>query len=282
MAKLFIGTSGWMYKDWQGKFYPEKLPQRKWLEYYGQHFKTVEVNSTFYHSMKLTAFENWFRSTPDDFVFAVKASRFITHIKRLKPDRETIKNFIESVTALGDKLGTILWQLPPRFKAEAERLEAFLVLSSGIIDHSNSQKNSIDYELRTTNSKLKMAFEFRDPSWFNESIYQILRKHNAALVIAESGGYWPYSAKASTDAKAMADESEGKPFEEVITADFVYLRFHGEGGTYSTSYTDQELEEWSKKIKKWQRAGIDVYAYFNNDVAGFAVENAKALIDMVS
>ena len=127
-----------------------------------------------------------------------------------------------------------------------------------------------------------MAFEFRDPSWFNESIYQILRKHNAALVIAESGGYWPYSAKASTDAKAMADESEGKPFEEVITADFVYLRFHGEGGTYSTSYTDQELEEWSKKIKKWQRAGIDVYAYFNNDVAGFAVENAKALIDMVS
>src|SRR3989344_8008068 len=212
MAKVYIGTSGWVYSDWKGAFYPQDLPQRKWLEYYGQHFKTVEVNSTFYHQMKPATFENWAKSVPSDFVFSIKGSRFITHIKRLKPDRASIERFIESSKSLGDKLGPILWQLPPRFKEDEERLESFLVHCSQLTVHR--EKKSVNREPRIDN---RFAFEFRDPSWFDQSIYQILRKHNAALVIAESGGYWPS--------------------DEVITADFTYIRFHGEGGSYATSYT---------------------------------------------
>ena len=265
-----------MYSDWKGAFYPQDLPQRKWLEFYGQQFKTVEVNSTFYHSMRPATFENWAKSVPSDFVFSIKGSRFITHIKRLKPDRASIERFIESSKSLGDKLGPILWQLPPRFKEDEERLESFLVHCSQLTVHR--EKKSVNREPRIDN---RFAFEFRDPSWFDQSIYQILRKHNAALVIAESGGYWPSSASSSAEATDDKEAPEGKPFEEVITADFTYIRFHGEGGSYATSYTDQELTVWSRKIKKWQEMGIDVYAYFNNDVNAFAVDNAKTLSNLL-
>lgn len=257
MSKVHVGTSGWMYGDWRDLFYPDGLPQRKWLEYFGQHFKTVEVNSTFYHQMKPATFENWAKIVPLDFVFSIKGSRFITHIKRLRADRASVNQFIESAKNLGNKLGPILWQMPPRFKADKKRLEKFLVDCSSLIvqgDKTNNDKRSmINY---------RFAFEFRDASWFEQSIYQILKKYNAALVIAESGGYWPAA--------------------EEITADFTYIRFHGEGGSYATSYTDQELESWAKKIKKWQKARVDVYAYFNNDVAGFAVENVRTLVNLIS
>ena len=266
MSNIFIGTSGWTYKDWQGLFYPKDLSQRKWLEYYGRHFKTVEVNSTFYRQMKPETFKNWAETVPQDFVFAVKVSRFITHIKRLKDCREPAKVMIESFSGLGQKLGPVLFQLPPRFKADSERLEDFLVHCSQLIVHS--KRKSMNREPRTVN---RIAFEFRDQSWFDESIYKILRKYNAALVIAESGSFWPSSAEAS----------EGKPSEEVITADFVYIRFHGEGGSYASKYTDKELESWANRIRKWRKRGLDVYAYFNNDVAGFAIENAKTLISLI-
>ena len=273
MADVYIGTSGWVYSDWQGKFYPDDLPQRKWLEFYGQQFKTVEVNSTFYHSMRTVTFENWAKSVPERFTFALKGSRFITHIKRLKPDPASIEKFIESSISLGDKLGPILWQLPPRFKADKERLERFLQTASHLRGESSSHLGG--------GQKLRYAFEFRDPSWFDETIYQVLRKYNAAVVIAESGGYWPSSASSSAEATDDKEAPEGKPSEEVITADFTYIRFHGEGGSYATSYTDQELTVWAKKIKKWQEMGIDVYAYFNNDVNAFAVDNAKTLSNLI-
>ncbi|KKS03706.1 hypothetical protein A2W70_00455 [Candidatus Curtissbacteria bacterium RIFCSPLOWO2_02_41_11] len=257
-SRVYVGTSGWVYSDWKGAFYPQDLPQKKWLEYYSQHFKTVEVNSTFYHQMKPATFENWAKSVPEEFTFALKGSRFITHIKRLKPDRISVESFIESSKCLGDKLGPVLWQLPPRFKADEKRLEALLVQSSTRPRPSRDEVGK--FKVKSGKSAM-LAFEFRDPSWFDGSIYQVLRKYNAALVIAESGGHWPC--------------------EEVITADFTYIRFHGEGGSYATSYTADELKIWAKKIKKWQKAGIDVYAYFNNDVGGFAVDNAKMLIDLI-
>jgi uncharacterized protein YecE (DUF72 family) len=256
MSKVYVGTSGWMYGDWRGKFYPEDLTQRKWLEYYSQHFRTVEINATFYRQMRESTFENWAKTTPKDFVFAIKASRFITHIKRLRVSKDSLGVFFESVNQLDNKLGPILFQLPPRFKADAKRLEAFLVLCSQLIVHSSKTVN------RQLTTDSRMAFEFRDSSWFCESVYQILRKYNAALVIAESCGYWS--------------------LKEVITADFTYIRFHGEGGSYASKYTDNELKIWANKIRKWQKSGIEIYAYFNNDVAGFAVENAKSLVDLVS
>lgn len=251
MAGVYIGTSGWVYSDWWGKFYPSDLPERKWLEFYSQNFRTVEINSTFYHQMKPTTFANWAKSVPGDFLFAVKASRFITHIKRLKAPKSSLVTFFDSVGQLGVKLGPILLQSPPRFGADEKRLEGFLQTA-----------NSLQQTVSGKRSAIRLAFEFRDPSWFDESIYQVLRKHNAALVIAESGGHWPQ--------------------EEIITADFTYLRFHGEGGSYATKYTDEELKEWAKKIKKWQKMGVDVYVYFNNDVNAFAVENAQTLIGMCS
>lgn len=254
MANIHIGTSGWQYGDWRGKFYPKDLVQRKWLEFYSQNFKTVEINATFYHSMKPATFENWAKTVPGDFVFAVKASRFITHIKRLKTTNSSMIQIIVLATVMGKKLGPILFQLPPRFKADEKRLKTFL--------QAFTSEEPIQSPRRWPKGLLgggniRLAFEFRDPSWFSEPIYRILRKHNAALVIAESGSYWPQ--------------------EEAITADFTYLRFHGEGGSYASKYTGAELKVWAGKIKKWQRAGIDVYAYFNNDVQGYAVENAKKL-----
>jgi len=264
MAKIFIGTSGWVYPDWIGKLYPFDLPQRKWLEYFGRHFATVEVNSTFYHLMKLETFENWVKAVPDDFVFAVKASRFITHIKRLKDCREPLKLMVRSFSGLGQKLGPILFQLPPRFRADGERLESLLStvysLQSTLTPRLHSRSVPGNSKAHS-GSEIRLAFEFRDQSWFDESIYQILRKYNAALVIAESGRYWPS--------------------EEVITADFVYIRFHGEGGSYASKYTDKDLKSWANRIKKWQKNGLDVYAYFNNDVGGFAVDNARTLISLL-
>lgn len=254
MTKVYVGTSGWVYPDWTGKFYPADLAQRKWLEYYSQHFKTVEVNATFYRQMKQSTFENWVKTVPFDFIFSVKASRFITHIKRLKPADDSLVRFIESVSFLDKKLGPILFQLPPRLKIDTKKLEIFFS------------------ELRAQNLRLKAAFEFRDRSWFDDAIYQILKKHNAALVISESGGH-PTSPRELRGARW--------PSEEVITADFTYIRFHGEGGSYASKYTDDELAEWAAKIKKWQKQGVDVYAYFNNDVAGFAVENAKTLAGLL-
>ena len=253
MANVYIGTSGWVYSDWQGKFYPDDLPKRKWLEYYGQHFKTVEVNSTFYHSMRPATFENWAKAVPDNFVFAVKASRFITHVRRLEDIKSSMIQIIEPALRMSKKLGPILFQLPPRFKADGKRLERFLQTASHLRGESSSHLGG--------GQKLRYAFEFRDPSWFDEPIYQLLGKHNAALVIAESGGHWPS--------------------EEVITANFIYIRFHGEGGSYASKYTDDDLKVWAKKIKKWQKAGVDVYAYFNNDVNAFAIDNAKMLIDLI-
>lgn len=289
MAKVYIGTSGWMYDDWsfdstQDKlnyFYPPKLPKKKWLEYYSQHFKTVEINATFYHSMKPATFENWAKTVPGGFVFAVKASRFITHIKRLAPSKESLETFFESVSELGNKLGPILFQCPPRWKVDEKRLEDFLVNCSRLTDFDtgSSYSDPVSEELPRWTSKL--AFEFRDPSWFSDSVYKVLAKYNCALVIAESGGYWPSFATSEAKAMEAKKASAGKASEEVITADFTYIRFHGEGGSYATSYTDNELKIWAQKIKKWQRQGIDVYAYFNNDVSAFAIENAKSLINLV-
>lgn len=264
MSRLYVGTSGWVYGDWsfdyaQDKlnyFYPPKLPKRKWLEYYSGHFKTVEVNATFYHQMKPKTFENWAKTVPSDFVFAIKASRFITHVKRLKVTNSSVIQIIEPASVMGEKLGPILLQLPPRLKADAKRLADFLQMFTSE-EPIGAPRRWLQGLLRGGKMRLKMAFEFRDPSWFNESIYQVLRKYKGALVIAESGGYWPN--------------------DEVVTADFTYIRFHGEGGSYASKYTDEELRVWAKKIRRWQKSGIEVYAYFNNDVSAFAVDNAETL-----
>lgn len=252
MAKVYIGTSGYTYGHWRGVFYPQDLSQTKWLEFYSQHFQTVEINASFYHQMPRKVFENWRAKTPNNFIFAVKGSRFITHIRRLKDCQEPVERFLEAASGLGEKLKVILWQLPPKWHADPERLEKFL--------ESISPREVRPPRRSDLLRNLRHAFEFRDESWLKPEIYHILKKYGVALVIQDSSN-WPVS--------------------EEITTNFTYLRFHGRGSLYSSDYSDQELEEWAKKIKRWQKQNLDVFAYFNNDVGGYAIKNAQTLKELV-
>jgi len=234
-GRVHIGTSGWNYPHWRGFFYPEKMPQKKWLEFYLEHFTTVEINNTFYQLPAEKTFMNWHDSVPDDFVFAVKASRFITHMKKLKDPQESLSKFIDRSKLLKGKLGVILYQLPPRWRYNGERLSQFL---------------------KALPKNIRAAFEFRDRSWWNDDVYDMLKKHDAAFCIFE------------------LDKAQSP---EMVTASFVYLRMHGPEGAYEGSYSDKELKNWGKKIGQWSRDSLDVYCYFDNDQAAFAAHNARTL-----
>lgn len=242
MKKIYIGTSGYSYPHWRGIFYPQDLSESKWLEYYSKFFSTVELNVTFYRLPQESAFLSWYKRTHEDFLFAVKGSRFITHVKKLKDVKESLKLFFSRAKILKEKLGVVLWQFPESFQyqvSSVKKLEDFLKTLSHV----------------TKSMSLRHAFEFRHESWFYEEIYDLLRKYNSALVIADSNR-WPQT--------------------EEITADFIYIRFHGGKSLYSSEYSKKELESWAKKIKKWVLKR-NVFIYFNNDAYGFAVKNAEQL-----
>lgn len=241
MARVLIGTSGWTYPSWKGAFYPEELPSRQYLEFYAKEFATTEVNYSFYHLPRPSTYEKWAAQVPDDFLFALKASRFITHIKRLIDVEEAWQTFVQNAHSLGPHLGPILFQFPPSFRCEPARLAAFLRIAQAPAPKSNP---------------LKLVVEFRHESWFAEDIYHLLKRHNVALCIADSPRY---------------------PREEVITTDFTYFRFHGRTQLFASKYSDTELAEEARKIKRYLRDGLDVFAYFNNDAEGHAVENARTL-----
>jgi len=238
-VKILIGTSGWVYRHWYEVFYPEDIKSSELLIYYAQHFQSVELNTSFYHLPKPSVFAGWYNKTPKNFLFSVKASRYITHIKKLRDFEEGWARFIASTKELQEKLGPILFQLPPFLKANAEVLEA---------------------ALKVLPKDYNYAFEFRHESWFVPEIYDILKKHNIALVMADSPDF---------------------PLKKEITADFTYLRFHGSKSLYGSKYTDEELQSWAKEIKTWLKQGKNVYVYFNNDAEGYAVENARYLQEIL-
>jgi uncharacterized protein YecE (DUF72 family) len=237
VKRVLIGCSGWNYADWKGRFYPEKgCPTSRWLEYYARHFDTVEVNATFYRLARPAAVARWLTQTPDDFVFAPKASRYITHIKRLADMGETVKRFYEGIEPLtrSPKFGPVLWQLPANFHRSDERL-------AHALDHLPRGRH---------------AFEFRHESWFDDTVYSLLREHDVALVIG--------------------DHPE-RPFQTYeMTTDFTFVRFHygrrGRNGNYSKT----ELQEWADRIAGW-RQELGVFAYFNNDWHAYAIQNALLL-----
>jgi len=237
MTNILTGTSGFSYSDWKdGIFYPKGLPRKKWLEYYASVFNTVELNVTFYRLPKKETFQDWHRRTPDNFLFTLKASRYITHIKRLKNCQKALGNFLENALFLKNKLGVILWQLPPSMRIDTKTLESFC-----------------DLLFNSDAKKIKHVFEFRHPSWLYESVYEILEKYNYCLCIAHSN-QWPN--------------------EEISTADYLYLRFHGGESLYSSDYSDKELKGWARKVKKWISGKREVFSYFNNDAKGYAPRNA--------
>lgn len=247
-GRIYIGTSGWVYSHWEKIFYPQNLNSKDKLKYFSQHFKTVEVNYSFYHLPKPTTYQNWYSQTPGDFLFVIKASRFITHIRRLKEVKEPWKIFIKNALNLKEKLGPILFQFPSSFRATEEnikRLKGFLRFIC-VNPRRYLRKSAV----------LRFAFEFRHQSWCEEKIYEILKKYNAAWVIACSPKY---------------------PKAETITADFVYVRMHGSNVLFSSKYTKRELKDLTLKVKKWLKQNKNVFVYFNNDAYGYAVENAKIL-----
>jgi uncharacterized protein YecE (DUF72 family) len=239
MAGIRVGCSGWQYADWRERFYPKRLPQRRWLEHYAQTFDTVEVNSTFYRLAKPAAVAAWLEQTPPDFVFAAKGSRFLTHMKRLLDREQGLERYFASIAPLVEspKLGPILWQLPPTFKRDDERLDAWL-------------------EALKAWPARRHAVEFRHPTWFEPEVYGILHAHGAAL--------------------AIGDDPRRVPVPQVVTAEWSFVRFHygrrGRRGNYSQS----ELQEWAARLRDLATHG-EVYAYFNNDWEGFAVANGKRM-----
>jgi uncharacterized protein YecE (DUF72 family) len=232
-----IGCSGWNYQSWRGIFYPPRTPASRWLEHYATVFDTVEVNSTFYRLAKRDAVARWVTQVPPDFVFAVKSSQYLTHMKRLTDMERGVARLYEPLEPLieAGRLGPVLWQLPERFRRDDERLAYALDrLPPG-----------------------RHAFEFRHQTWFHPDVYALLRERNVAFVIAHRKGHeFP---------------------DDVVTADFTFLRFHhGERGRRG-NYSATELDAWAAKVRDLARAELDVFAYFNNDWEVFAPANAVAL-----
>jgi uncharacterized protein YecE (DUF72 family) len=236
--KVHVGTSGWNYKHWKGVFYPEGLKSTDWLVFYARHFPTVELNVTFYRSIKASTFDGWYAASPPGFIFSAKMSRYITHIKRLKVDRESIERFSADVSHLKEKVGVILVQLPPTLKFDPIRLSGFFDL--------------LDPRFRYT-------LEARNDSFLVDECFSLLKERNIAWCIADADGRHPYS--------------------ESVTADLVYVRMHGRGGRPAgPDYRDDELQALAEKIRSWKK---ETWVYFNNDPGGFAVKNAKTLMEML-
>lgn len=217
-------------------FYPEDLPHRRWLSFYMEKFNTVELNVTFYRLLKKEAFERWYKETTPDFIFCLKGSRFITHVKKLKDVELPLSTFFNATAPLLEKLGVILWQLPPNLKLNLKNLEDFI-------------ENLKRYPVRH-------AFEFRHKSWLTKKVINLLSASNIAICMAD----WPDFIN-----------------ELPVTADFVYIRRHGEGGNYATHYTTEQLKNDAKRIKEYLKQGKDVYYYFNNDAFAHAPKNGLEL-----
>lgn len=243
-GRLHIGTSGYVYPHWRKRFYPAGLPAREWLPFYARHFHTVELNNSFYRLPSKAAFRSWRGLVPDDFVFAVKASRFLTHLKRLKMPGPPLDRLLRRVRPLGDTLGPVLFQLPPQFHANLPRL-------SGLLRALGRQRLA---------PGLRATLEVRDVSWLVDETYDLLRKANVALCF---------------------HDARVQPVSDPVTADFVYVRRHGTARRYRGSYTEAMLTADARRITTWLGDGLDVYVYFNNDGGGAAVRNALRLREMV-
>ena len=237
-----IGTSGYSYAHWRGAFYPPGVPQRRWLEYYAERYDTVEINMTFYRLPRVETFEGWRRRTPEGFRFAVKGSRLITHRKRLADCEEPLTALRDGARRLGEKLGPVLWQLPPSLGRDVERLRAFIAL------------------LRRRWPDARHAFEFRNPAWYAEEVFALLRESGMTLCLADMP-------------RARVDD--------VLTAPLVYVRRHGPGGCYRANYTSGHLREDAARLRAWAASGCEVYVYFNNDIKGHALRNAADLRAML-
>ncbi|HEY9732001.1 MAG TPA: DUF72 domain-containing protein [Drouetiella sp.] len=242
-ARAWIGTSGWEYKHWSKRFYPTDIAPKEHLPFYARHFCTTEINNSFYKLPSVETYEKWASEVNPDFLFSVKASRYLTHMKKLKDADDPWHRIAGTSSALKDKLGPILLQFPANWKKNTERLSEFL---------------NIAFADKATPM---LAFEFRDESWFEKDIIKLLEEFNCALCIVDSPDFVR---------------------KEIITASFTYIRYHGRQTLYASKYTSRQLHVEAAKISKWLEKTTTVFAYFNNDAQAFAVKNAQELNDLLS
>jgi uncharacterized protein YecE (DUF72 family) len=249
-----IGISGWRYEPWRGVFYPKTLPHRRELEFAARHFPTLEINGSFYSLQRPEYYEQWYAESPPGFVYAVKGSRYITHMLRLKNIEKPLANFYASgILNLKDKLGPFLWQFPEMFHYRPERLEPFFDLLPRNTEQALSLARRRDARM-TGRSRLAIdakrplrhAIEIRHPSFMNDDFISLLRRYDLGLVVADTAGKWP------------------KMFH--VTSDFVYVRLHGDVKIYTSGYSERALASWARRIRGWAKEGRDVYVYFDNDV----------------
>ncbi|MEA2626891.1 MAG: hypothetical protein QOD06_2936 [Candidatus Binatota bacterium] len=282
-----IGISGWRYAPWRGTFYPQGLAHRRELEFAASRFDSVEINGSFYSLQRPESYRRWCEETPPGFVFAVKGGRFITHMKRLRDVEAPLANFFASgVLRLGEKLGPILWQLPPQLAFDAERMRAFLAMLPRDTEEAARIARGHDHRLlgrAWTEADFPMpmrhAIEVRHPSFVSEELVDLLRRFGVGLVVADTARRWPLL--------------------EDVTADFVYVRLHGDEVLYVSGYGADALRDWARRIRAWrdgreprgarrasrkpspQRTPRDVYVYFDNDVKVRAPYDALALRALV-
>jgi uncharacterized protein YecE (DUF72 family) len=282
MARALIGISGWRYAPWRGDFYPQGLPQRDELAYAAARFPTIELNGSFYSLQRPEYYQRWSEQVPPSFIFSIKGSRYITHMLRLEGVETALANFLASgVLALGPKLGPFLWQLPPTLRFEEERLRRFLSLLPRTTKEATRRARRHDdrvagrSHLDTPDDRaLRHALEVRHPSFATPAFVELLREQRVALVVADTAGRWPYL--------------------EDVTADFVYVRLHGDKKIYESGYTGPALDRWAERIRAWlagrqpeastlvgqvpkERIPRDVYVYFDNDIKVHAPYDALRL-----
>lgn len=282
MPEIRIGISGWRYAPWRGTFYPRGWPQRRELEYAARHVNSVELNGTFYSLQRPEYFAAWYDAVPPGFRFAVKGGRFITHMKRLAGVETPLANFFASgVLRLRDKLGPILWQLPPIQPFDEARLDAFFRLlprdtrAAGALARRHDRRVPRVWLRTDARRPVRHALEVRHASFRDARLVALLRRHRIGLVVADTAGRWP--------------------FMEDVTADFVYARLHGDSELYVSGYTDEALTVWARRVRAWaagetprgaaltappappRAAGRDVFVYFDNDAKVRAPFDATAL-----
>ena len=287
---LRIGISGWTYGPWRGTFYPGGLPQKRELAYASRELNSIEINGSFYSLQRPSSYELWRDQTPEGFLFSVKAGRFITHMKKLKGVETALANFFASgVLALNEKLGPILWQLPPSLGYDPDRLTAFFdqlprdTKSAAKLAKGHDQRLTGRSHVETdANRPVRHAIEVRHDTFKTPDFVNLLRKHDVALVVADTAGKWPY-------------------MEDVTSSDFVYVRLHGDQQLYVSGYSEAALDAWAAKVRAWasggevpdvvrvgppaksRKSGRAVFVYFDNDVkvrAPYDAMNLAARLDL--
>ena len=266
MAEVRVGISGWRYAPWRGAFYPPGLPQARELEYAARRLTSIEINGSFYSLQHPDSFRRWYAQTPTDFVFAVKGARFITHMKKLRDVEGPLANFLASgPLALSEKLGPMLWQLPPHLGFDPERMADFFDrlprttgAASALAARHEARLEGRAWTTATLDRALRHAVEVRHRTFATPAFVDLLRRRDVGLVVADTAGKWP--------------------FLDEVTADFVYVRLHGDQELYTSGYDDAALDAWAARVRRWSDAGLDVYVYFDNDVKVRAPYDAIGLL----